>query len=438
MPNYQTMLADDSRFRVLYEDLDINSTTFKGKLQVPIQSWFRLTPSFSPHLVQTMLDSMKVTSSDKVLDPFMGTGTTLIHCKLHGIDSVGVEINPVFYEVAKISTHWDYDLVELEKSVHQYLKRVELQSKKVKEIPLKLFPSRLGIALPKIYNLNRWWREDVLKNLLVARNILKQQDLSPEIGQFLRVGLMCILVEVANIARKHPTLTFVDRSADEIDAIETLSSQLYNMLKDIKGVQKVKSKAKTKVLLGDSTKISSLLNKNEINSVITSPPYPNRISYVWETRPHLYFFEIFHKPIEAGLLDCKTIGGTWGRATSILQNGEIKPRCDVVEKVVGPISNEIRVRNPEDSRANLMANYVMKYFNMMHKHLEELCSVVTAKLQCAYVVGNSRIKGVDVPTDIILGEIFESLSLRVKKIVRTRKRIGRKNIYEAIVFSSKV
>jgi hypothetical protein len=383
-----------------------------------------------------MLDSMRATSNDTVLDPFMGTGTTLIHCKMHKIDSIGVEINPVFYEIAKASTQWDLDLLELEEKIELYLKQVEFQSHEAKEIPLELFPARLGIGLPKIYNMSRWWREDVLKDLLIAKTVLSKESLLPEFRQFLRTGLMCILVDVANIAHKHPTLTFVDRSKDKIDVIATLRLQLHKMLKDIKEVQRLKSSAKTQVILGDSTELSSLIPKNEVSCVITSPPYPNRISYVWETRPHLYFFEIFKEPIEAGLLDCKTIGGTWGKATSILQDGEISACCDVIQEVVGPICNTIRKHNEADPRANLMANYVMKYFNMMYKHLQELAFVARANCRCAYVVGNSRIKGVDVPTDTILGNMFESLSFKVKRIVRIRKRIGRRNIYEAIVFSS--
>jgi hypothetical protein len=431
---YQKRLREDGRYTVLYQDLSIHETTFKGKLDNAIQSWFRLTPSYSPDLVDKILEETRATPADKVLDPFVGTGTTLIECKLKGIDSIGVEINPIFYDISSVSTCWNHDVDRLQHAVETYLTEVAKHSEEMEDIPLSDFPSKLGIQLPRIFNVGRWWRDDVLKDLLIARQLIPDQE-EEVIKRFLRMGLVCILVEVANIARMHPTLTLVDRTADQINVLETLRAKLVQMTNDIKEARLTQNPGKVRVILGDSTKLSTLVPRNEVTLVITSPPYPNRISYVWETRPHLYFFEIFSKPVEAALLDIATIGGTWGKATSILQRGVIVPSSPTVKTSVGPIAESIRSGKAGSHGSNLMANYVMKYFNMMCGHLEELARTAKKGCRCAYVVGNSRIKGVDVPTDLILADLFESTGFKVSKIVRTRKRIGRKRLYEAVVYA---
>ncbi|MFD2579091.1 hypothetical protein ACFSTD_11780 [Novosphingobium colocasiae] len=64
--------------------------------------------------------------------------------------------------------------------------------------------------------------------------------------------------------------------------------------------------------------------------VVTSPPYPNRISYIRELRPYMYWMKFLEEAREAGEMDWKAIGGTWGVATSRLNTwestGEILPK----------------------------------------------------------------------------------------------------------------
>jgi hypothetical protein len=169
-----------------------------------------------------------------------------------------------------------------------------------------------------------------------------------------------------------------------------------------------------------------------INCVITSPPYPNRYSYVWNTRPHLYFLDFFTTPKEASELDKTTIGGTWGTATSMLGKGVIAPEFDTVEEKILPIVEEIRESD------NLMANYVMKYFNLLARQIDKMNHLPTENLRCAYVVGNSRIKGVYIETDVLLGHIFNGLGYKVESIDRIRKRHSGKDLHESIVYAVKV
>ena len=60
-----------------------------------VHDWYRFVLSFPPHLVQDYVDRFGLTASDTVLDPFCGTGTTLVECKKVGIGSVGIESTPI-------------------------------------------------------------------------------------------------------------------------------------------------------------------------------------------------------------------------------------------------------------------------------------------------------------------------------------------------------
>jgi hypothetical protein len=205
------------------------------------------------------------------------------------------------------------------------------------------------------------------------------------------------------------------------------------MLIDLKNIKETVGDnihTNVQIIKGDSRYLTRLID-GDIDVVITSPPYPNRYSYVWETRPYLYFFEIFKTPKEASDLDMISIGGTWGRATFILKDGVIKPLNKNVEDAVGGIVEKIR------EHSNLLANYVQKYFNDMYVHFTELSKVANDSARCAYVIGNSKIKGVEIPSDVVLAKLLECVGFNMDKIVRIRNRLGKRGLYEAIVYATK-
>ncbi len=57
--------------------------------------WYRFVLSYPPHLVRDYLDRFGLGQKQCVLDPFCGTGTTLVECKKRGVPSIGIEANPV-------------------------------------------------------------------------------------------------------------------------------------------------------------------------------------------------------------------------------------------------------------------------------------------------------------------------------------------------------
>ena len=68
--------------------------------------WYRFVLSYPPHLVREYLKKFGVDSNQRVLDPFCGTGTTIVECKIQGIPSVGVEAHPMSYFASKVKTDW--------------------------------------------------------------------------------------------------------------------------------------------------------------------------------------------------------------------------------------------------------------------------------------------------------------------------------------------
>src|SRR5437763_5631931 len=74
-----------------------------------VHEWYRFVLSFPPHLIREYLERFGVESSQRVLDPFCGTGTVLVECKKLGIPSVGVEANPMAHFASQVKVNWSLD-----------------------------------------------------------------------------------------------------------------------------------------------------------------------------------------------------------------------------------------------------------------------------------------------------------------------------------------
>src|SRR5439155_713158 len=77
--------------------------------------WYRFVLSFPPHLVRQYIERFGLDSSACVLDPFCGTGTTIVECKKLGLSSVGIEAHPISHFASATKIDWSPDPDRLEK-----------------------------------------------------------------------------------------------------------------------------------------------------------------------------------------------------------------------------------------------------------------------------------------------------------------------------------
>ena len=413
-----------------YDDIHVSRSTFLNGVASSVHRWFRLTPSFGPELVQEMMERLGVRGHETILDPFSGAGTSLIEAKLMGRHAVGFEVNPFLHFVNQACLDWSIcpDLLKRE------LTRLETELRYSEGVDLCDL-SEHGLCIPPIHNPTRWWRPDVLVKLLFLRRSIRATE-NERARRLLLLALAGVLVpDLTNVTLSRLQLHFIDRTKDEIDVWNTYSRRVYQITEDLETIRRgdVGTYGSVRCFHQDSLDLAGLQLEGKVSAVVTSPPYPNRYSYVWNTRPHLYMLGLMKTAREASELDKRTIGGTWGAATSELSKGVCEPANSAVAVVVGPIAEEIRTKD------NLMANYVMHYFNRLSKQIAEMERIVTNDFRLAYVVGNSWIKGVYVETDVMLGEILERMGLgyHVFDIYRFRRRHSGVRLYESIVYARK-
>jgi hypothetical protein len=404
----------------------VKSVTFKGNFDYPIHRWFRLTPSFSPELVSDILSHWSLMSGAKVLEPFCGVGTTPLVCQERGLSSCAVELNPLLYFVAKVKTTSVIDPGSLFAAAREVVAQAQGRFAEIKGLSTDTFLVEYHDSIPRIRSVLKWWSSLILKKLVTLRVALADRSLPIDIANLLQLAIASILIEVSNARHNHPSLSFAKTTKDDAPVFERFLEQVEMMAKDLQVF--LQTRPETLILQGNSKYLEQVLPAGSVfDAVITSPPYPNRYSYARETRPQMFYLGLVQDGKEVGELETESIGGTWGKATSVL-NDHFDYRSKTVKKALCGIPELI------GQHSYLMQNYVVKYFNDIEQHIESLKSFLRRGAQIAYVIGNSKFYEIVLPSDEILADIFEAHGVQVISIERMRRRNSKSGLYEAIVF----
>ncbi|MDQ3803438.1 MAG: site-specific DNA-methyltransferase [Acidobacteriota bacterium] len=406
-----------------HEEVNIGDVTFKTGQSESVHRWYRLTPSYSPNLVRFLIAEFGITRDGYVLDPFSGRGTTVIECQKQGIPALGVDINPLLQQVGDRSLRWETAHLPL---LGDYAGEARGLLARHRGDTVALVLEKFNARLPVIRNVFRWWKPEVLRDLVICRELMTGARYAP-VYDYLWLAVNKAALDCANIHRNHPTITFDDDHRRVINVHSEVRANLDEICEDLRGLKggQAENSRLNAVVLGDSTRGLGGLLGQPVDFVITSPPYPNRYSYVHQTRPQLHFMELLEDIRQATEIDLDAVGGTWGRATSILQKelievpGEVRPYLSYYD--------ELKDKNV------LMCNYATKYFVDMWRHVKSIKRYVSRSFRGAYVVGNSRLSGVEIFTEVILGKLFEHEGFEVERTISFRKRGGRQRLYETAV-----
>ena len=161
--------------------------------------------------------------------------------------------------------------------------------------------------------------------------------------------------------------------------------------------------------------------------MITSPPYANRMSYIRELRPYMYWLGFLDNGRDAGELDWAAIGGTWGVATSRLNEWQ-RPAAPFEHPLLDRVLE--RMRRPDHRNGRLLANYVAKYFDDVWEHLDSLIPVLNDGSEIHYIMGNSTFYGVLLPVEKLYAAMFERLGFEEVRCRAIRKRNSGKELFE--------
>ena len=240
------------------------------------------------------------------------------------------------------------------------------------------------------------------------------------------------LITAANVSFGHQSMSFAAPSAAPRRARLSVAQALLAAFAPIaKSAALALPKSDRHALLADSRTMPDFSGNSRFGTVVTSPPYVNRMSYVRELRPYMYWLGYLAEARDAGELDWQAIGGTWGAAT--------KPPWHMARRAakcrLARASTRLVARIARQS--DVLSRYVHKYFFDMLSHVRSIARVMARGGQVHYVVGNSKFFDVVVPVERLLAEIFQISGFRDATVQPLRKRSSKRELYEYLVSATK-
>jgi len=407
--------------KILKVNPDLNRTlvSFQANKHQSGYRWYKFKEGYSSALVLYYLNKLGI-KSGKVLDPFAGSGTSLFVSAENGLDSVGLELLPICYEVMWVRRAIvNGDQKKIVKDIQNWLsEKPWKKEKKITQlehitITKGAFPidteKEIGQYLTSVGKLKDQTSQKILKFALLS--VLESISFTRKDGQYLRWD--------HRSGRRQGSKPFDKGEIKKFD--KAITEKLTEMLTDLTSNSKklTKKVAKIDIIQGSCLDEISKL-KDKFSLILTSPPYCNRYDY---TRTYA---------LESVLLGINEQKIRELRQTMLSCTVENKEKENLERKFSKGVFQDANKSFASQKYLNEVLVYleeIKKELNnpgivrMVKNYFYELCllifesSKITKKGGYFVMVNdNVRYAGVPIPVDLILSDFASDAGFKVKEI----------------------
>ena len=394
--------------------------------------WYRFVLSFPPHLVRDYARRFGLGPRHAVLDPFCGTGTTLVECKKLGVPGIGLEPNPMARFASAVKVDWGVSgrrLAQCAEAVAaQAAKTFADQRLDARGLPL-LEAGNGDAACAALRRLPQEQARLLLKNSISplplhrALVLLDGIDALGDCAQrdCARLALAKALVERIGNLKFGPEVG-VGKAKEDAPA---LAAWLDNMRAMAADLDAHRSNAEARVLPADARDAGDALPPESIDAVITSPPYPNEKDYTRTVRLESVVLGLIRSKKELRALKQRLVRSN----TRGVYKADADDQAVAEHAAIRAISEEIEQRRRELGKTSgferLYPRVTRLYFGGMRRHLASLRRALKHGAKLAYVVGDqASYLRVMIRTGELLADLAQSLGYRVVDIDLFRTRLA--------------
>ncbi len=389
---------------------DAASTTFLDNLRLPVHRWVRFSAGFSAAWVQQLIEGAAERRDVRVLDPFAGSGTTLIAAEDAGVPSIGVEAHPFVHRLA---------LAKLARRSNRsaFRELVAAASASAARRTAEISP------YPKL--IRACYTDDTLADLDRLRRAVLDVDDGSDAAKLLWLALVSILRRCSHAGTAQwqyvlPKKTKRSPASPFVAFQEQTQMMATDMAASPNGDAPYAGllRADARDCKGVADRFATL--------VVTSPPYPNNYDYADATRLEMCFFQEIRG---WGDLQSAVRRHLVRSCTQHVPEREVDLQAVLSDPVLEPIQAEIEavcrqladIRLSKGGKKTYHLMVACYFFDLAHvwKALRRACD---SPSEVCFVIGDSAPYGVYVPVSDWLGRLAVAAGFKSFRFERTRDR----------------
>lgn len=340
----------------------------------------------------------------RLLDPFCGSGTSLVEARMAGMHAVGVDLNPFAVFLARAKT------------TCFNVETVSQEAKKLRKGIEGLLKQGFSVKPPQFFNIDYWFKPEVQLDLALLRYAIDTFT-APEVRHFFLVAFSATVRESSNVRRGEYKLYRLRES--ELVHHRPMVFQLFwekvgrNLRGLVEFVDACNPQTSVQVIEGDTRKAVPLPNAC-VDLIVTSPPYGDSqttVAYGQFSRLMLQWLGIEDELAKS--IDRRALGGQ-----------KRTPNLDYSSPTLERALEQIALQHPK------RATQVKQFYDDFAECFPEMTRVAKPGCWACFVVGNRTVKNIRIPTDQILIEIASGFRWRYETTYHRRipnKRMPLKN-----------
>jgi len=354
---------------------------------------FRYPCKYIPHVPRWFLTKYSNINSKKygVLDPFVGSGTTLVESSLMNIPSYGIDVDPLSCLLSKVKT------------TRFSNKEIDLLNEVINKLDNKLkishsLDSAISKHIPKFETLNYWFSREAINDLAIIKYYIEhfyKKTNNKKIRDFLLITLASI-IRKASYAEEQSPKPYISKRIKK-RALDTKDLFLSNLKKYSDSIFKFSSSTNipaAKTIGYDARNINKkAIKQGKIHLAMTSPPYINAFDYVRSLKLENVWLNLITEDDIPRLYD-KQIGT---EKIHVERYNTEKPQTGInsLDKKLADIYKIDKKR----------AYVVADFFKAMSQNIQEIHNILINNGYYCIVAGDSKIRDVKIPTSRIFIDI---------------------------------